>query len=399
MIPIASPSLDSAELDRVRSVFQSGMLADGPAVREFETAFADRCEVAHGVATSNGTTALHTALHALDIGAGDRVITTPLSFIASANAIRLAGATPVFADVTSERLTLDPNAVRAAIHDVDGEVDAIIAVHLYGLPADLEALSAIAEEHDIPLIEDAAQAHDATVSGQPVGSVGDVACFSFYPTKNMTTGEGGMLLTDNTDVASRAAQFVNHGRATAADQIDSTGQAQRSESDLSDSPESSPTQPGDGRSESNTGDAHLEVGHNFRLASIGAAIGLSQLEKLESFTEARRANAERLTAGLSGLSWLETPPDPPGARHVYHQYTIQCADRSGLVEHLSEAGIQTGVYYPRPIHHQPAYQTFDAELPVAERAAGRVLSLPVHPELSEDDLEKIVDAVHSYTHD
>ncbi len=357
-IPIADPDLGEEEQRRVSEVIDSGVVADGPTVRTFEEEFASYCEADHGVATSNGTTALHAALHALGIGEGDRVVTSPFSFVASANAIRMTGATPVFADIDPETYNLDPGAVAETFEAHDGEVDAILAVHLYGLPADVEPLAEIADEHDADLVEDAAQAHGATYQGRPVGSLGDAACFSFYPTKNMTTGEGGMITTDRADIAERAAQFINHGRDGAYD--------------------------------------HAELGHNFRMTSIAAAIGRAQLEKLPEYVDARRRNARELTDRLGGMSAVAPPFDPPHARHAYHQYTIRSSDRDGLREYLEDSGIDTGVYYPTPIHEQPAYEHVDADAPVAEQTADEVLSLPVHPKLSDDDVRTIATIVQSY---
>ncbi|AGB15625.1 putative PLP-dependent enzyme possibly involved in cell wall biogenesis [Halovivax ruber XH-70] len=355
MIPIANPDVGREELDLVESVFESGMLADGPEVRRFETEFAELCDSTHAVATSNGTTALHTAMVALGLGPGDTVLTTPFSFVASANAIRLAGATPIFADIDPETYTLDPDSVRSVLADRD--VDAILAVHLYGLPAKIDELATIADEHDITLIEDAAQAHGASYNGRPVGTFGDAACFSFYPTKNMTTGEGGIIVTDLEEVAEQAATFINHGRSDTY--------------------------------------AHDQLGHNFRMTSVAAAIGRAQLEKLAEFTDRRRQNAAELTEALSD-SAVVTPVEPSGTKHVYHQYTIRYEDRDGLQDHLDDVGVGTGVYYPTCIHNQPVYDAVTHSAPVAEKAASEVLSLPVHPGLSADDLSTISDAVLDY---
>ncbi|QSG03007.1 DegT/DnrJ/EryC1/StrS family aminotransferase [Natranaeroarchaeum sulfidigenes] len=356
-ISIADPDLGRVEAERVADVIDSGMVADGPTVRQFESAFADYCDVEHAVATSNGTTALHAAFEALEIGQGDRVVTTPFSFVASANAIRLAGAEPVFADIDPETYNLDPDAVTELL-DAEGEtIDAILAVHLYGLPANIEPLAALADEHDLLLVEDAAQAHGATYNGERVGSFGDAACFSFYPTKNMTTGEGGMITTDREDVAERAAQFVNHGRSDTYE--------------------------------------HVELGHNFRMTSIGAAIGLAQLEKLPEYVAKRRENARILTERLRSQPAVATPFEPAYARHAYHQYTIRCKNRDRLRSYLDNAGIGTGVYYPTPIHEQPAYDHVETDAPVAEQAAREVLSLPVHPALSIDDVRSITTVVQS----
>ncbi|RLM83634.1 DegT/DnrJ/EryC1/StrS family aminotransferase [Halobellus sp. Atlit-38R] len=359
MIPIANPQMGAEEHDLVADVLDSGMLADGPEVRAFEEEFAEFCDVDHAVATANGTTALHAAFEALGIGEGDRVLTTPFSFVASANAIRLAGAKPVFADVRPDTYNLDPDSVRDVLESES--VDAILAVHLYGLPADLDALADIADDHGLPLVEDAAQAHGATVEGQKVGSIGDVGCFSFYPTKNMTTGEGGMITTDDEEIAARAASFINHGRSM------------------------------DGGSYE-----HVRLGHNFRMTSVAAALGRAQLERLPEYTERRRENAAVLTEQLEETA-VTTPVEPAGRMHVYHQYTIRHEDRDALKTHLEEQGVGSAVYYPTCIHEQPAYDHVTHESPVAERASREVLSLPVHPNVDETDIETITDAVRSYT--
>ena len=355
MIPIADPDVGADCKERVREVLESGMLADGPEVRNFETEFAGFCGTDRGVATSNGTTALHAAMEALGLGEGDRVLTSPFSFVASANAIRFTGATPVFADINPRTYNLDPDAVETAVREKD--IDAIVAVHLYGLPAAMNRLTDIAAEHDIALIEDAAQAHGAAVDGKRVGSFGDAACFSFYPTKNMTTGEGGMITTNREDVADRAAQFVNHGRN---DQYE-----------------------------------HETLGHNFRMTSVAAAVGRSQLRRLPEFTERRRDNAERLNEGLANIS-ITTPTEPSNRRHVYHQYTVRVNDRDSFRNHMDEEGVGTGVYYPTPIHKQPAYGDYEVSCPVAEKAADEVVSLPVHPNVSEANVEDIIDAAVRY---
>ena len=355
MIPIANPDVGDEGKERVDNVLDGGMLADGPEVREFESEFADYCGAERGVATSNGTTALHAALEALGIGDGDRVLTSPFSFVASANAIRFAGADPVFADIDPETYNLDSDAVESVVTKED--VDAIVAVHLYGLPAAMDRLTDIADRHDLALVEDAAQAHGASLDGQRVGSFGDAACFSFYPTKNMTTGEGGMITTDRGDVADRAAQFVNHGR--------------------------------------NDEYEHERLGHNFRMTSVAAAIGRAQLERLPDFTEKRRANARRLTEGLADTP-VTTPTEPPGRRHVYHQYTVRVDDREAFRDHMDEQGVGTGVYYPKPIHEQPAYEGHDQSLPAAEAVAREVVSLPVHPGVDGSDARKIVSAVEEF---
>ncbi|MGM0604957.1 MAG: DegT/DnrJ/EryC1/StrS family aminotransferase [Halobacteriota archaeon] len=357
-VPIADPTLGDCERNRVDDVLKSGDLADGEVVRSFEESFAAYCDTSYGVATSNGTTALEAALRGLGISEGDRVLTTPFSFIASANAIRLCGAVPVFADVDPRTYNLDPDAVRRTIEAYDGDVDAIVAVHLYGLPAPMTELCAIADEYDLHVVEDAAQAHGASIDGQRVGTFGDVGCFSFYPTKNMTTGEGGMVVTDDEAVATAVRRYVNHGRVASY--------------------------------------THETVGHNFRMTNVAAAIGLCQLDKLDAYNDARRMNATSLTATVRHCDFGRSPGVPDGYDHVYHQYTVWVDDRASLARYLDTAGISTGVYYPTTIPDQPAYEEYSGQYPNAERAAEHVLSLPVHPNLSDDQLAHICTALTAY---
>ncbi|AGB16215.1 putative PLP-dependent enzyme possibly involved in cell wall biogenesis [Halovivax ruber XH-70] len=361
-IPLADPDIGPAAFDRVETLLSRGELADGPEVRQFEDEFADFCDVSHGVATSNGTTALCATLRAFGVERGDAVVTSPFSFVASANAVRLAGGQPVFADIDPETYTLDPDAVRRCCDERD-DVVGILPVHLYGCPAPMDELTTIADEYDLFVVEDACQAHGASLNGEPVGSLGDAACFSFYPTKNMTTGEGGMVTTDSTAVADRIARYCNHGRAT--------------------------------------GDrayGHVELGHNFRMTSIAAAIGRRQLDRLPALNDARRSHAayydEHLPRGP-----IERPIEPAGARHVYHQYTIRTPDRDALAESLAAEGIDTGVYYDTPIHEQPAYDdvhTAAGTFPQTELAADEVLSIPVHPSLDDDARRAVVSAIATH---
>jgi dTDP-4-amino-4,6-dideoxygalactose transaminase len=355
-ISIADPDIGPEEHRRVHDVLESGRLADGPTVRSFESEFASFCGVDHGVATSNGTTALETAIRAVGLGEDDTIVTSPFSFIASANAIQLAGPSVAFADIDPETYNLDPEAVRTVLDD--REVDAILAVHLYGLPAPMGRLRELADEYDCLLLEDSAQAHGAAIDGQLTGSLGDAACFSFYPTKNMTTGEGGMVVTDDEAVADRAARYVNHGRTDSY--------------------------------------AHATVGHNFRLTSIGAAIGLAQLEKLPDYTAARRTTADRLTEALGPVDGIETPTEPKGFTHVYHQYTVRTSNRQAFRSYLDAANVDTAIYYPTPIHQQPPYEHLEVAAPEAEQAAEQVVSLPVHPGLSSADVDRLATVLRAY---
>jgi len=353
MIPISVPLLGDEEKQAVLEVIDSGQLAQGTKVAAFEKAFAAFCGVKHAIATSSGTTALQTAILAHGIGPGDEVITTPFTFIASANAVLFVGAKPVFVDIDERTYNIDPRLVEAAITP---RTKAILPVHIFGNPCDMEAIMDIATRHGLAVIEDACQAHGASVEGQMVGSFG-TGCFSFYPTKNITTAEGGIITTNDDELADRARLIRNHG------------QRQRYR--------------------------HEIIGYNFRMTEIQAAIGLVQLPKLERFIAARRANAKYLTRNLKGVI---TPCETPGCRHVYHQYTIRVSGgRDRLSEHLRERGIATGIYYPLPVHKQMAYQRlgYTDHLPIAEKVSKEVLSLPVHPALTQEDLDRIVEGVNS----
>lgn len=356
MIPIAKPLIGEEEKQAVLEVLDSGMLAQGPKVQAFEAAFAEMCGVRYAVATSSGTTALHVALLAHGVGSGDEVITTPFTFIASANSILYVGARPVFVDIDPATFNIDPTQIKAAITP---QTKAIMPVHLFGLPCDMEPIVDIAERCHIVVIEDACQAHGAEYNGKRVGSFG-TGCFSLYPTKNITSAEGGMITTDDEEIAETCRVIRQHGMRRRY--------------------------------------YHDELGFNFRMTDVHAAIGLAQLQKLKRFNEARIANAQYFSAHLRGVI---TPQITDGYRHVFHQYTVRVPDgrRDALLEHLREQEIGTGVYYPVPIHRQTFYTQelkYDLGLPEAERAAAEVLSLPVHPALSQANLRTIVTAVNEF---
>ncbi|MEA1865738.1 MAG: DegT/DnrJ/EryC1/StrS family aminotransferase [Euryarchaeota archaeon] len=360
MIPIAKPMIGSDEIDSVAEAMKSGGLAQGPRVQAFEGQFADYIGVSHAVAVSSGTAGLHVALLAHGIGAGDEVVTTPFSFIATANAVLFTGARPVFADI-SEDYNIDSEAILQAITP---KTKAVLPVHLYGRPAEMKAIQEIAEDHNLAIIEDACQAHGATCGDdcRKAGSFG-TGVFSFYPTKNMTTGEGGMITTDDPEIAKRARMLRDHGSSKRY--------------------------------------VHEILGYNLRMTDMGAAIGLVQLTKLDQFNSARRRNAARLTGELKNIAEITTPDYAPG--HVFHQYTVRVAGgaRDDLVTHLKENEIGTGVYYPIPIHRQPLYRKlgFEESLPVSERFAEEVLSLPVHPAVSDDNRDYIIKMIKEYFED
>ena len=354
MIPIAHPLIGEEEKQAVLEVLDSGILAQGPKVKAFEEAFAELCGVPYAIATSSGTTALHLALLAHGIGPGDEVITSPFTFIASANSILYTGATPVFVDIEPDTFNLDPGKIGPAITP---RTKAIMPVHLFGLACDMAPIMAIAQAHQLSVIEDAAQSHGAEYRGRRVGSFG-TGCFSFYPTKNMTSAEGGMITTASEAIAETCRLLRQHGMQRRY--------------------------------------YHETLGYNFRMTDIHAAIGLAQLKKLWQFTEQRILNAGFLTNHLNGVV---TPAVPEGRRHVFHQYTIRAPNgrRDAVLAGLQAQGVGCGVYYPVPIHRQQVYQErgYRASYPEAERAAGEVISLPVHPALSQADLETIVAAVNS----
>lgn len=353
MIPIARPIIGREEEKAILEVIASGQLVQGPKVREFEACFAELCGVQHAVATSSGTTALHIALLAHQIGPGDEVITSPFSFIASANCALYVGARPVFADIEPDFFTIDPVRVEERI---TAKTKAIIPVHLYGQACDMDAIAEIARKHHLTIIEDACQAHGAAYGNRPVGSFG-TACFSLYATKNITTIEGGMLVTNDSQIADRARLIRNHGSPRNYE--------------------------------------HVMLGYNMRLTDLAAAIGLVQLNHLKKWNSIRQENAAYLTAKLSKVEGIVTPKNREQAEHVFHQYTIRIPDRDHSAQKLREQGVGVSIHYPTPIHRQPLYQElgYCDVLPIAEAASREVLSLPVHPSLTQDDLDLIVRTV------
>ncbi|WP_370325121.1 DegT/DnrJ/EryC1/StrS family aminotransferase [Euzebya sp.] len=349
MIHLSSPIIGDAERGAVDRVMATGMLAQGVEVEAFEAEFSAFVDDRTCVAVSSGTSALHLGLLALGIGPGDEVIVPSFTFAATANAVRLCGADPVFVDIDPATFCVDPAAVAAA---VGPRTAAVMPVHLYGHPADMTALRAVADRSSLALVEDAAQAHLATWDGRPVGALGDLAMFSFYPTKNMTTGEGGMVVTADEQVARTVRLLRNQGMA------------QRYANEL--------------------------VGFNARMTDLGGAIGRVQLTQVEGWTARRQANAARLDAELTGVV---VPPVAAAATHAYHQYTVRSGDRDALADHLRARGIASGVYYPTPVHRLPSFG-LDLDLPETERAATEVLSLPVRPDLTDDEVTAIVEAVN-----
>jgi perosamine synthetase len=340
----------------VLAVLESGQLAQGSVVEAFEREFAAWCGAKHAVAVNSGTAALHLAALAHGLKEGDELITSPFTFVASANAALFVGARPVFVDIETETYCMDPAKVEAAI---TLKTKAIMPVDLYGHPAQIPEMKEIADRHGLVLIEDACQAHGAAIGRVKAGAFGATATFSFYPTKNITTGEGGMVTTDDDGVAKMVGMLRQHGAS------------ERYHHDV--------------------------LGFNFRMTDIAAAIGREQLKKLDRWNEVRRRNASLLDEGLAGTAGIGTPRERAGYRHVYHQYTIFVeGDRDAFQARLRELGVGSAVHYAVPVHLQPLYQSLGyraGSMPESERTAEHVLSLPVHPGLSQSDLDRIVAAV------
>ena len=341
----------------IQGVLDSCAFTLGPEVAAFEQEFAAYSSAKQGIAVNTGTSALHLALLAAGVGRGDEVITVPFTFVATASAIDYTGARPVFVDIDPKNFTMDPKAVEAAITE---RTKAIIPVHLYGQPADMDPIRAIAERHGLVVIEDAAQAHRAEYKGQRVGSLGDMGCFSFYPGKNLGAyGEGGMVTTDSAAHARTIRMLRDWGAEKKYH--------------------------------------HVLKGYNFRMEGIQGAVLRVKLPHLDAWTEARRtvaAHYDRLLAG----SGIVTPKAMPYAYHVYHVYAIRTPHRSAWQEALQAKGIQTGIHYPTPVHLLPAFADLgyrEGQFPHAEAASREVLSLPMYPELTEAQCEEVARALLS----
>ncbi len=360
-IPIAKPLLGKEELKRVKEVLASGMLTSGKLVKEFEESFRRYIGARHAVATFNGTVALHVAMLSLGIGEGDEVVTTPFSFIASSNCILYVGAKPVFVDVDERTFNILPEEIEKAITE---RTKAVLIVHIFGQPCEMREIVKVCKTHGLLLVEDCAQAHGAEYRGKKVGSFGDAAVFSFYATKNITTGgEGGMLLVKKKSVAKLARMLVDQGQSKKY--------------------------------------VHSVLGYNYRMTEIQAAVGLEQLKKLDDLNEKRRKNAEFLTKALKDVRGIETPYVSPHVKHVFHQYVVRVkrGKRNSLASYLRARGIEVAVHYPKPIYKQPVYKKLgygNLFLPNAERACKEVLSLPVHPSLDRSSLLMLAEAVKRF---
>ena len=360
MINIARPLIGEEEKQAVLDVLDSGMIACGGIVSEFEKEFAGFLGTEHCVATTSGTTALEVGLRALGIGQGDVVVTTPFSFIASTNAIIYTGATPVFAEIDEKTFLIDPAAIERTLSK-HPEAKALLVVHLFGQCCDMDAVMAIAEKHHLMVIEDCAQAHGAEWNGRKAGTFGNVGCFSFYPTKNMTTSEGGAVVTNDAETARKCRLLINHGMEV------------RYHHDI--------------------------VGYNYRMTNICGAIGRCQLRKLDRFNAIRREHAAALDKMITN-PLVTVPFEAEKAKHVYHQYTVKVADglRDAFLQHLQENGVGYGVFYPLSIPEQKCYEGmgFKKDWKVTDAVKQQVVSLPIHPGLTDEEIAEVARVVNSF---
>lgn len=356
------PSLGDSEAAAASRVLRSGQLAQGPEVAAFEQEFAAMVGVRNAVAVNSGTAAIHAALHAAGVGDGDEVVTTPFTFAGTATPILMQRGRPVFVDIDLQ--TFNATA-KSLLEAVGNRTKAVVTVDLFGQPCDVREMQSQLPPK-IKIVDDACQAVGASIDGLRAGALGDIGCFSFYATKNITCGEGGMLTTNDNELAAAARSFRQHGQGERYD--------------------------------------YLELGYNYRLTDVLAAVGRAQLRRLPELTQRRRENAAKYDELLAKLAGVRVPYVAPGAVHVYHQYSILIdssktrngAGRDAVRAALATHGIDTGIYYPTPLHLTPLFESLGysrGDFPNAERAASEILSLPVHPLLSDNDLERVASTI------
>ena len=372
MIPFTKPIIEDEEIQAVKRVLESGMLAEGKVAHEFEKQFSEYTGTKYATVTSNGTTALTTALEAMGIQPGDEVITSPFTFIASANSIAILGGIPVFVDIKPDTYNIDPNLIEAAITK---KTRAIMPVHVFGMPSDMKRIMEIAENHDLLVIEDACQAHGAEIDGKHVGSIGHVGCFSFYATKNILTGEGGMITTDDEELYDKMLMIKNHGRGKEG------------------------------------GYSHFQIGYNNRMMDIVAAIGVAQMKRIKELVLKRRQNAKEYDQFFSDFNAIKPQVEDPGFSSGYHLYAPRLYSdkltRDEMVSALRKEGVGARPVYALPCHKQDTYLNIQKwrwakfvnypdysqlSLPISEEVGARHFDIPVHPSLTAEEKETIQEA-------
>jgi len=360
MIRLIRLQVGEQEKRAMGKVIRSGMICSGPQVERFQNLFAQYAGVRHAIAVSSGTTALHAALLATGVKKGDLILTTPFTFIATANSVLYCGAKPLFCDMDPLTFNISPYEIEKALRR-NPRIKALLIVHLYGLPCDMREIMRIAKKHKLLLIEDCAQAVGAEHGKRRAGSFGDAGTFSLYGTKNMTTGEGGMITTNKKKVSDLCKRLINHGRASRF--------------------------------------LHDRLGYNYRMTDFQAAMGIEQLKRIDSLNRKRIHNAKVLSKGLKDLNFLKIPEVPTGRKHIYHQYTVRVKNRGSFIEHLKTKGVEGVPLYPVPLHKQPLYKKLGygkLRFPNAEAAAREVVCLPIHPGLTKKDLSTIINGIRSW---
>ncbi|MBE0526744.1 MAG: DegT/DnrJ/EryC1/StrS family aminotransferase [Candidatus Thorarchaeota archaeon] len=372
MIPFTKPIIEDEEIQAVMRVLESGMLAEGAVSREFEKLFSEYVGTKFATVTSNGTTALSTALEAMDIQPGDEVITSPFTFIASANSIAMVGGVPVFVDIKPDTYNINPELIEDAITE---KTKAIMTVHIFGMPADMPRIMEIAEKHDLQVIEDACQAHGGSINGKQVGNLGNCATFSFYATKNILTGEGGMVTTNDEELYDKMLMIKNHGRGKEG------------------------------------GYSHYQVGYNNRMMDIVAAIGVAQMKRFDFVIKERRKTALEYDKFFSEFDEIRPQVADEGFKSAYHLYAPSIfsdrMSRDEIVSALRDEGVGSRAVYVLPCHKQNTYLNIQqwrwakfvdypdyskVSLPHAEEIGARHFDIPVHPSLTQEEKESIKDA-------
>jgi perosamine synthetase len=363
MIQISKPVITDKDIKDVVAILKSGMLVQGPKVKKLEESFAKYCGTKHAVAFNSGTAALHAALYAMEAKEGDEVITTPFTFVATANSILMQNAKVKFVDIDEKTFNISPQAIEKAITK---KTKVILPVSLYGLAYD-QSINSIAKKHKIKVLDDACQAIGGSYKTKKVGNLADITAFSLYATKNIMSVEGGMITTNNATYAEQCRRLRHHGQSE------------------------------------KTRYQYFDIGYNYRMSDLHAVIGINQLASLEKFTKQRIKNAKQLGESLGNIKGITVPETPTNYRHVFHQFTIRVGkdfklSRDQLRSKLADNGVGSGVYYPKPLHMHKHFQKMgykQGDFPVSEMISKEVLSLPVHPSLNSKDIGKIIKVINS----